>query len=94
MDKLTRQDDLQLVGQVAAVTGGGRGIGRAIAAAVSAAGATTAVLVYEHTLIEQSNPLKSIGVPAKTASPHHRGPAPLPVLSANVQQLRRQQRHG
>jgi len=38
------QDNLQLVGQVAAVAGGGREIGRAIAATLSAAGATTAVL--------------------------------------------------
>ena len=44
MGELTMQDDLQLVQQVAAVTGGGRGIGRAIAATLSAAGATTAVL--------------------------------------------------
>jgi NAD(P)-dependent dehydrogenase (short-subunit alcohol dehydrogenase family) len=31
LDELTTQDNLQLVGQVAAVTGGGRGIGRVIA---------------------------------------------------------------
>jgi len=43
-DEMTVQDNLQLVGKVAAVTGGGRGIGCAIATTLSAAGATTAVL--------------------------------------------------
>ena len=48
------QDNLQLVGQVAAVTGGGRGIGRAIAATLSAAGATTAVLARSSSEINET----------------------------------------
>jgi hypothetical protein len=48
------QDNLQLVGQVAAVTGGGRGIGRAIAATLSAAGATTAVLARSASEIDKT----------------------------------------
>jgi len=54
LDELTMQDNLQLVGQVAAVTGGGRGIGRAIAATLSAAGATTAVLARSASEIDKT----------------------------------------
>lgn len=54
MDELTTQDNLQLSGQVAAVTGGGRGIGQAIAAALSAAGATTAVLALSSSEINET----------------------------------------
>jgi NAD(P)-dependent dehydrogenase (short-subunit alcohol dehydrogenase family) len=54
LDELTTQDNLQLVGQVAAVTGGGRGIGRAIAAALSAAGANTAILARSTSEIDKS----------------------------------------
>jgi NAD(P)-dependent dehydrogenase (short-subunit alcohol dehydrogenase family) len=51
---MTTRDNLQLTGQVAAVTGGGRGIGRAIAATLSAAGATTAVLARSASEIDET----------------------------------------
>ena len=51
---MTTQDNLLLSGQVAAVTGGGRGIGRAIAATLSAAGATTAVLARSASEIDKT----------------------------------------
>ena len=51
---MNTQDNLQLSGQVAAVTGGGRGIGRAIAASLSAAGATTAVLARSASEIDET----------------------------------------
>ena len=54
MDELTMLDNLQLVGQVAAVTGGGRGIGRAIAATLSAAGANTAILARSTSEIDRA----------------------------------------
>lgn len=51
---MSTQDNLQLSGQVAAVTGGGRGIGRAIAATLSAAGATTVVLARSASEINET----------------------------------------
>lgn len=51
---MTMQSNLQLSGHVAAVTGGGRGIGRAIAATLSAAGATTAVLARSASEIDET----------------------------------------
>lgn len=51
---MTIQNDLLLSGQVAAVTGGGRGIGRGIAATLSAAGATTAVLARSASEIDKT----------------------------------------
>lgn len=51
---MTTQDNLQLCGQVAAITGGGRGIGRAIAATLSAAGATAVVLARSASEINET----------------------------------------
>ena len=51
---MTTQDNLRLSGQVAAVTGGGRGIGRAIAATLSAAGATTVVVARSPSEINET----------------------------------------
>lgn len=51
---MTPHENLQLSGQVAAVTGGGRGIGRAIAATLSAAGAITAVLARSTSEINET----------------------------------------
>src|SRR2546430_6087837 len=44
----------ELAGQVAVVTGGGRGIGRAIAARLGAAGVTTAILARSASEIEET----------------------------------------
>lgn len=51
---MTTQGNLPLSGHVAAVTGGGRGIGRAIAVTLSAAGATTAVLARSTSEIDET----------------------------------------
>lgn len=54
MSPMTTHKNLPLSGQVAAVTGGGRGIGRAIAATLSDAGATTAVLARSTSEINET----------------------------------------
>ena len=51
---MTHQDRARLAGQVALVTGGGRGIGRAIAIALSDAGAMLAVVARSEAEIEET----------------------------------------
>jgi len=46
MNYIDKSDNKELTGQVALVTGGGRGIGRAIARALAMAGAAVAVTGY------------------------------------------------
>lgn len=54
MNSKTSPINSELSGQVAVVTGGGRGIGRAIAATLSAAGMTTAVLARSSSEIAET----------------------------------------